>query len=167
MPKQIQDNSQDLVTLIHVLEHCLDPKRALENVFRITKPGGLAIIETPNHEALTFSVSKNCWPWLDVPRHLNFFTEKSLKDIAEQAGFEILDVEYMGFTRQFQKMWRGMECEISRCFGIDVSENRLLIRNCWLLFRLLFSSKMRKYDSVRVVAKKPSIVSQGSIPESE
>lgn len=41
------DNSFDLVLCYHVLEHIVDDRKAMKELYRVTKPGGLAIIQTP------------------------------------------------------------------------------------------------------------------------
>jgi SAM-dependent methyltransferase len=41
------DESFDGVVLSEVLEHCTDPKRAIGEVFRVLKPGGLVLVTSP------------------------------------------------------------------------------------------------------------------------
>lgn len=42
------DNSQDFVIMSHVLEHLPNPMRAIENIHRVLKPGGVTFIVVPN-----------------------------------------------------------------------------------------------------------------------
>lgn len=46
-----QDDAFDGVVLTEVLEHCIDPKAAMAEVFRVLKPGGLLLVTSPF-----------CWP---------------------------------------------------------------------------------------------------------
>jgi ubiquinone/menaquinone biosynthesis C-methylase UbiE len=46
---QLKDNSVDLVLFVRVMHHLPDPKRELDEIDRILKPGGLAIIEVANY----------------------------------------------------------------------------------------------------------------------
>ena len=41
------DNSFDEVRLIHVIEHAADPVRLVEEMHRVTRPGGRLLIVTP------------------------------------------------------------------------------------------------------------------------
>jgi len=41
------DNSFDFIICIHVLEHIIDDKRAMSEIYRVLKKGGTALIEVP------------------------------------------------------------------------------------------------------------------------
>jgi predicted SAM-dependent methyltransferase len=43
----ITDNSYDAILCYHVLEHIIDDKKAMKELYRILKPGGWAIIQSP------------------------------------------------------------------------------------------------------------------------
>jgi len=45
---RLSDNSFDLVLCTQVLEHCQDPFRGIDEIQRILKPGGFAIISVPH-----------------------------------------------------------------------------------------------------------------------
>jgi SAM-dependent methyltransferase len=44
---ELPDNSMDMVMAIHVLEHVPDDAKALREVYRVLKPGGVAILQVP------------------------------------------------------------------------------------------------------------------------
>jgi len=46
---KLKDNSVDLVLFVRVMHHLPDPRRELDEIARILKPGGLAIIEVANY----------------------------------------------------------------------------------------------------------------------
>jgi ubiquinone/menaquinone biosynthesis C-methylase UbiE len=54
---QYPDSHFDIVICNHVLEHVPDDRRALSELFRVLKPGGLAILQTPYSSVLTNSFS--------------------------------------------------------------------------------------------------------------
>ncbi len=53
----IADHTFDVVISSHVLEHILDDKKALSEIYRILKPGGWALILVPIIAEKTFTVS--------------------------------------------------------------------------------------------------------------
>lgn len=46
------DNSFDVIVCIHVLEHIVDDHRAMKELFRVLKPGGWALLQSPMRPAL-------------------------------------------------------------------------------------------------------------------
>jgi SAM-dependent methyltransferase len=154
LPDRVRADRFDVVLMVHVLEHCLDPLRGLENAVAILKPGGgKLVIEVPNNEALGLRLAGAAWPWLDVPLHLNFFTPGSLGRACVRAGLRVERYEYTGYTRQFGPWWLGLEHQIRGTFqGHATLPER---RSAW---RLLVATALRrprwKYDSVRVICSR-------------
>ncbi len=71
----------DLISMMHVLEHVVDPVQTLRS-FRESRmePGGYLLLEVPNlidHECLELS-------------HLFAFTQSTLRETVRQAGFHVL-----------------------------------------------------------------------------
>jgi 2-polyprenyl-3-methyl-5-hydroxy-6-metoxy-1,4-benzoquinol methylase len=155
---ELTSGSFDVVIMCHVLEHCLDPLRAIATARRALRAGGYLICETPNNVALGLRQSGARWPWLDVPRHLNFFTAESLKRISALAGLNVTGVEFVGYSRQFDRKWLRDEERI--CAALQPSprstRTRIALQNWVLLGRTALERGERKYDSVRVVAEAAS-----------
>ncbi len=151
IPAKVTNKRFDVVLLSHVLEHCIDPIQALSNVQRILRSNGTLVIEVPNNGALGFTLFGAAWPWSDIPRHLNFFTEKSLRIALEKSGFEVMSVHYTGYTRQFHAEWIRTQEQIwaQICAG---SKPNFKLASWGLLLRTAFASAPTKYDSVRVHA---------------
>lgn len=160
LPVEICPETFDVVFMTHVLEHCLDPLAALENARRILKPGGRLIVETPNSNAAGLKAAGVAWPWLDVPRHLNFFTARSLQLACRKAGLVHERTEYRGYCRQFQRSWLANKEQIRQAFAGRDHHGRFAARanveaRAWkLLLKTILATAERKYDSVRVVARK-------------
>jgi SAM-dependent methyltransferase len=146
LPVAVTRRRFDVVVLSHVLEHCRDPRAALRNVRALLAPGGRAILEVPNNECLGLRHSGVAWHWLDVPRHIHFFTGRSLAAAARAAGLVPVATAWRGYTRQFDAPWLAAERRIAARFGCRA---RSPLR---LLLATLFAPDRRKYDSVRMVA---------------
>ena len=82
----LSDNSFDLVGMFHLIEHLIEPLKALRKVFKILKKNGRLIIEMPflTNEQDFLLDCKDLY-------HLFFFTEKSLQRMLNIAGFTYVD----------------------------------------------------------------------------
>jgi SAM-dependent methyltransferase len=151
LPPQLHGRLFDIVLMLHVLEHCVDPHLALDNAGSLLNADGTLIIEVPNNAALGFLSFGACWPWCDIPRHINFFTEKSLCALLQEHGFSTVDIRYTGYYRQFTTDWIGIQRTIWDALRTGEQPNFDL--SAWrLLFRTAFTAPSRKYDSVRISA---------------
>lgn len=90
----------DVVMLHHAFEHVPDPRETLTGIKRILTDDGTCIIRIP---VVNFAWEKYGADWvqLDPPRHLFLYTERSMKLIAEECGFDVADVVYDSSAFQF------------------------------------------------------------------
>jgi 2-polyprenyl-3-methyl-5-hydroxy-6-metoxy-1,4-benzoquinol methylase len=163
LPRSIANERFDAVFLTHTLEHCLDPMRAIRNALSLTNKDGFVVVETPNNSATAYQVYGSCWLHLDVPRHLNFFTEQSLRLACVQAGGEVIDVEFRGYTRQFlgdiirqqEQIWKRFSAKRNGTSVANGTMREPTTGRAWqLLLRTAFADEKRKYDSVRTIVRK-------------
>jgi 2-polyprenyl-3-methyl-5-hydroxy-6-metoxy-1,4-benzoquinol methylase len=96
------DGSFDLAVLFEVIEHLLDPLRALQSVRSAVKPGGRVLLSTPNFGALSRRILGRQWAVISPAEHLYYFTETSLARLLARAGFTDVRFErqYRGFDLQ-------------------------------------------------------------------
>lgn len=71
-------NSIDCVIASEVIEHVIDPKLFVKELFRVVKPGGRLIIATPYKEVLRYSLCIHCNKKTPINAHLHSFDEKVL-----------------------------------------------------------------------------------------
>jgi SAM-dependent methyltransferase len=83
-PVETVPGSFDVITMIHVLEHIVDPIGVLEKLRGKLSPGGLLLIEVPHHPANPFE--------LLIADHRTHFTADSLTRALAAAGFEVAAV---------------------------------------------------------------------------
>lgn len=112
LPRELGNTAFDAIAMTHVLEHCVSPTRALENVRHHLADDGLFYCEVPNCGATYFQRNAQISEMLDLPRHLHFFTKTSLQKLCEAVGLQIIDWRYHGYTRQFIAAWRAWENSI-------------------------------------------------------
>ena len=80
------DESFDLITARHVVEHVQDPDAFVALAARLLKPGGRLHLRTPNSEALGRAIFGALWFPNEVPRHLVLFSRKNLNMLANRHG---------------------------------------------------------------------------------
>jgi len=88
-----EDNSFDLITARHVIEHIPDPENFVREIALILKKGGRMVIQTPNSKALGRRWFGINWYANDVPRHLVLFNTGNLNMLAERHGLRRIKVK--------------------------------------------------------------------------
>ncbi|SFT84388.1 Methyltransferase domain-containing protein [Lishizhenia tianjinensis] len=75
---KLEDNSADVITMWHVLEHVYDLQKDIQEIKRILKPGGVLFVAVPNMASYDAEYYKEYWAAYDVPRHLYHFKKKDI-----------------------------------------------------------------------------------------
>jgi 2-polyprenyl-3-methyl-5-hydroxy-6-metoxy-1,4-benzoquinol methylase len=155
LPQDLGDQTFDLLLMNHVLEHCLEPKQVVQNAHKLLNPQGFLVVETPNSTCLGGQKANIAWPFLDVPRHLHFFTAQSLQTLCEQESFRWLKTEYEGYFVQFEQGWLESATEIWHQLGYGERTLTDEVRSAWqLLAQTALAQPAQKYCSVRVVMQR-------------
>jgi SAM-dependent methyltransferase len=81
----------DVVTMWDVLEHLADPRKELEHVHSLLRPGGRLYLSTVDARSRLARVMGARWPWL-MDMHLHYFDRATLPRLLGQAGFRVLDI---------------------------------------------------------------------------
>ena len=87
------DGSFDLIRMGHVIEHVPDPIATLSRAYKLLRPGGILLGETPNTDCLDFKLCGKYWGALHVPRHLTFFNIINLTKSLQKSGFSNLSIQ--------------------------------------------------------------------------
>jgi glycosyltransferase involved in cell wall biosynthesis/2-polyprenyl-3-methyl-5-hydroxy-6-metoxy-1,4-benzoquinol methylase len=92
----------DAVTCWHVLEHQSDPRRLLDEIHRVLRPGGRLILATPNLEAHLFRAAYlmarrrrlRLWEPDEREVHLFHFSPRTLARLVEHTGLRVEEVTF-------------------------------------------------------------------------
>lgn len=135
----VTDGSVDCVTSVSVLEHVRNPKKVMEEIYRILKPGGIVYISVPF-----------IFPFHAAPYDFYRFSSKGIMILCEQ--FECID---SGFNRGpastmhhlFVHFAAMLFCFNSkRLYGINVDLFK------WLFFWIKYLDKfMARYQMAYVI----------------
>jgi SAM-dependent methyltransferase len=92
---RIPEETIDLATMFHVIEHVDDPGRVVEKVAGWLAPGGVFAVETPNLDSLDQRWFRDrYWGGYHIPRHWNLFTPATLGRLMTDHGLEVLGTSY-------------------------------------------------------------------------
>ncbi len=97
------DDSFDVISLSHVIEHVHDPVALLTECHRILRPSGKLIILTPNTRSLGHRIFGAAWRGLEPPRHIHLFNRVTLRSAVERAGLRVATVRTV--ARMMQGIW--------------------------------------------------------------
>jgi len=86
----LPDNSVDVAILLNVLEHIEDDVLAIQHLFRVLKPGGIAIVEVPSGPKL-YDI------YDELLMHYRRYKLGGLRKLFLQEGFLVLRQSHLGF----------------------------------------------------------------------
>lgn len=153
----IPSESVDVAIMLHVIEHVPDPVGTLKEIYRVLKPGGHMVLETPRYDTLMFKLLGRRERSVSCDGHIYFFTTNSLRRAYERAGFSLL---------QFQCVGRSLTLDRLAYNAGVISKNRSLQRVIGRLSRHLMLQKVKLTinlrDMQRICVQKPMVAPSAS-----
>lgn len=104
-PELYAADSFDYVTMDQVIEHTSDPRATLLGIARILRPGGTAILSTPNPSGWGARLFGSYWIHWHAPYHLQHFSRRSMETVASQAGLEVERVTCITDSSWLRYQW--------------------------------------------------------------
>lgn len=110
------NRSFNVVIIKHIVEHLPDPQKAIQEIARVTEPGGTLILATPNLDSLLKPWKGDRWIGYQDPTHISLKRPAEWMSYIEDAGFAIQrifadgfwDVPYIRFVPpMIQKLFFG------------------------------------------------------------
>ena len=93
----LDNNSFDVITMWHVLEHVPDLDFQIKTLKRLLKPNGTIFIAVPNFKSFDAKHYKSFWAAYDVPRHLWHFSKISIQKLFTKENLKLKKVKPMWF----------------------------------------------------------------------
>ena len=84
----------DAIVLRHVIEHIFSPVDACRRFANALKPGGKLFLTCPSIESLGSLFFSKYWQGLELPRHLQHFTPKTLRMLMEKVDLRVIDLSH-------------------------------------------------------------------------
>lgn len=132
----LSDQSYDSVTAMHVLEHVTSPSEFMAHLFRITKPGGLCVIEVPNYASRASRTQGADWYALHPSTHLSHFTPGSLAACMTKAGFSVTSLHRLGGAGVFADVSSSTASKTKKSNDASTQERKLRTRALATVWKL-------------------------------
>lgn len=82
----------DIITAWHVLEHVPDVRGTMSRLRDAMDENSTIFVAVPNASSFDAIKYKTYWAGYDVPRHLWHFSKVNMKQLLENAGFELIKI---------------------------------------------------------------------------
>lgn len=91
-PTKPQDK-YDLIVALEVLEHLVDPAKAIANWKKLLKPGGRLLITVPYKEVIRYSLCIHCNQKTPFNAHLHSFDRPAMQSLLSGAGMKVISMK--------------------------------------------------------------------------
>jgi 2-polyprenyl-3-methyl-5-hydroxy-6-metoxy-1,4-benzoquinol methylase len=88
----------DAIVMDDVVEHFGDPEAELREAWRVTRPGGVLLIHTPNVDSPWYALMRKHWVHLKPGEHLYYFSPSTLAKLLGRVGFHVISARACGKT---------------------------------------------------------------------
>jgi 2-polyprenyl-3-methyl-5-hydroxy-6-metoxy-1,4-benzoquinol methylase len=125
---ELENQSFDVITMWHVLEHVPDLDNQIKELKRLLKPNGSLIIAVPNFKSFDAKHYGAFWAAYDVPIHFWHFSKKAIKMLFEKEGLQLEKVLPMKFDSFYVSLlsekYKSGKMNFVKAFFIGLQSNR-------------------------------------------
>lgn len=142
----LEDNSFDVITMWHVLEHVPNLEEYISELKRLVKPSGTIVIAVPNFKSFDANFYGKYWAAFDVPRHLWHFSKTAIAKLFSEKEMKLVEVLPMKFDSFYVSLlsekYKTGKMNFIRAFFVGLKSN-------------LSGNKTKEYSSHIYILKKP------------
>lgn len=122
----------DVATLWGVIEHFAHPRRELRNIADLLRPGGLLALWTGDVDSTTSRLLGRKW-WYWQGQHIQYFTERSLKQLVREAGLEPVATKLYPFAASLETVSNSLRRYRSRDLLLSLVKPLFRVKPTWHL----------------------------------
>ena len=123
----LEDQSFDVITMWHVLEHVPNIENQIKELKRLLKPNGTILIAVPNFNSFDAKYYDVFWAAYDVPRHLWHFSKTAIKALFQKQDLELIKVLPMKFDAFYVSLlsekYKSGKMNFIKAFFIGLKSN--------------------------------------------
>ncbi|MDQ1522900.1 MAG: hypothetical protein QOE47_824 [Pyrinomonadaceae bacterium] len=94
----------DVVCMWDTIEHLREPQKYVEKIAAHTERGALLTITTADVDSFNAKLRKDKWRMIHPPTHLHYFSARTLAQLLDRHGFDVVYNRYCGFYRSIGNM---------------------------------------------------------------
>ncbi len=106
---RFDDDYFDVIVMASYLEHEASPLAVLENCRKRLRKGGTIIVKVPNFACYNRKLRGKRWSGFRWPDHVNYFTPKTLRAMADKAGLDVVRMSALDTTPFSDNMYALMQ----------------------------------------------------------
>jgi len=124
---ELENNSFDVISMWHVLEHVSDLDAQIKELKRLLKPTGTLIIAVPNFKSFDAKYYGKFWAAYDVPIHFWHFSKTAIKLLFEKEEIKLEKVLPMKFDSFYVSLlsekYKSGKMNFIKAFFIGLQSN--------------------------------------------
>lgn len=124
---ELENNSLDVITMWHVLEHVPNLDNQIKELKRLLKPNGSLIIAVPNFKSFDAKHYGNFWAAYDVPIHFWHFSKSAIKKLFAKEDMKLVQVLPMKFDSFYVSLlsekYKNGKMNFVKAFFIGLQSN--------------------------------------------
>jgi 2-polyprenyl-3-methyl-5-hydroxy-6-metoxy-1,4-benzoquinol methylase len=141
---EYKKSSFDIVCMFDTIEHLKQPDLFLQKIHSELKTGGLVCLTTGDIGSIAARIQGKQWRLIDPPKHLFYFSAKTLTRLLEQNNFEVVHRSYPG-------VWRSLAF---MCYGLFFRKKSGFTQSGVFKFMQRIPVYVNLFDIMFVIAKK-------------
>jgi 2-polyprenyl-3-methyl-5-hydroxy-6-metoxy-1,4-benzoquinol methylase len=123
----LKDQSFDIITMWHVLEHVPNLEEYLVALKRLLKPTGTILIAVPNFKSFDANYYGRFWAAYDVPRHIWHFSKVTIEKLFSEKEMNLVEVLPMKFDSFYVSLlsekYKTGKMNFIRAFFVGLKSN--------------------------------------------